>query len=332
MKNVTIIGTGAYGTVLANVLADNSHKVVMYGIDENQVMEINDNHKNPVFFQDALLNKNIKATTDLPAALEKTEILVLGVPTLAIDKVVTEIIKYAKNKMIIINVAKGLDEENLDVLSKKVIKMFANTNIMESYGALFGPSVAIEVIQRKPTCIMSCSEDIKVAKKIAEIFNNEYFRVLPTDDLIGCEIAAALKNTVAIASGIMFGFESSDNSKASLITIGHNEIKRLSLACGAKPETSSNFAALGDLILTATSRKSRNFGLGMEIAAANDAATVLNNYKTTVEGVTACKIAYKMAKKMKINLPLFELVYEILYNNSMPSATINNVFKDIILV
>ncbi|AXK51418.1 NAD(P)H-dependent glycerol-3-phosphate dehydrogenase [Spiroplasma alleghenense] len=332
MKNITIIGTGAYGTVLANVLADNDHKVVMYGIDEDQVNDINDNKKNSVFFKDLLLNKEIKATTDLSAALEKTEILVLGVPTLAIEKVISEIKKYAKKSMIIINVAKGLDENNLDVLSKKVIKLFEGTNILKAYGALFGPSVAIEVIQRKPTCIMSCSEDIKVAQEIAEVFNNEYFRVLPTTDLKGCEISAALKNTVAIASGILFGFEGSDNSKASLITIGNNEIMKLGMAYGARIETFTNFACLGDLILTATSHKSRNFSLGMEIAKANDAQKVLSNYGFTVEGVTACKIAHQMALKAKIHLPLFEIMYQILYNNSVPSATINNIFSDIILV
>ncbi|WP_338971691.1 NAD(P)H-dependent glycerol-3-phosphate dehydrogenase [Spiroplasma endosymbiont of Panorpa germanica] len=332
MKNITIIGTGAYGTVLANVLADNSHQVVMYGIDNNQVDDINLNHKNSVFFKDLLLNSNIKATSDLPAALEKTEILVLGVPTLAIEKVISEVKKYAKHQMIIINVAKGLDEENLDVLSKKVVKLFEGTNLLKSYGALFGPSVAIEVIKRKPTCIMSCSEDVQVAKQIAEVFNNEYFRVLPTSDLKGCEISAALKNTVAIASGILFGFEGSDNSKASLITIGNNEIMKLGLAYGAKIETFTNFACLGDLILTATSHKSRNFSLGLEIAKTDDAQKVLQNYGFTVEGVTACKIAHKMALKANIHLPLFEIMYQILYNNKVPSATINNIFNDIILV
>ncbi|WP_339021459.1 NAD(P)H-dependent glycerol-3-phosphate dehydrogenase [Spiroplasma endosymbiont of Atherix ibis] len=326
-ERISIIGTGAYGTVLANVLADNGHDVLMYGIEESQVDDINNNHLNSMFFKDLLINSNIKATTDFAVAMEKANIVILSVPTFALDNGIENIIKYGKHEMHIINVAKGLDEENLDVLSKKIKKKFEGTGVMKSYGAIYGPSVAIEVIMRKPTCVMSCNEDEEIAKYMANIFSNEYFIVKVSTDIIGCEIAAALKNAVAIATGILHGFSAADNAKASLITIGNAEIYSIAKHFGAKIETFMNFATLGDLILTASSIKSRNFSLGVQIAENDDAKKILTSHKHTVEGVLSCKLGYEISKKYKINTSMFEILYKILYNNYKPSGLVNDFFK-----
>ncbi|QHX36493.1 NAD(P)H-dependent glycerol-3-phosphate dehydrogenase [Spiroplasma sp. BIUS-1] len=326
-EKIAIIGTGAYGTVLANVLADNGHDVLMYGIEEAEVDDINNNHLNSKFFQDLLINTNIRATTDFAVAMEKANIVILSVPTFALNNAIENVIKYGKREMHIINVAKGLDEENLDVLSKKIKKQFEGTGVMKSYGAIYGPSVAIEVIMRKPTCVMSCNEDEKVAEYIAKIFSNEYFVVKVSTDVVGCEIAAALKNSVAIAAGILHGFAAADNAKASLITIGNAEIYNVAKYFGARIETFMNFATLGDLILTASSLKSRNFSLGVQIAQKDDAQKVLKSHKNTVEGVLSCKLAYEICKKYKINAPMFEILYKILYNNHKPSGLVNDFFQ-----
>ncbi|AKX34446.1 NAD(P)H-dependent glycerol-3-phosphate dehydrogenase [Spiroplasma litorale] len=326
-KNITIIGTGAYGTVLANVLTDNGHNVIMYGVEQNQVNDINENHINSTFFRDYLINENIKATTDFAIAIEKAEVIILSVPTFAIEKSLDNIIKYSKRKVSIINIAKGLDEEKLDLLSNKITNKLKNKDILENYGALYGPSVAVEVILRKPTCVMACSKNIDFANQIVELFSNEYFIVKPTTDVEGCEVAASLKNVIAIASGILQGYSASDNARASLITIGNAEIYQFAKHFGAKIETFMNFATLGDLILTCSSFKSRNFSLGMSIAENNSALTALKYHKKTVEGVMSSKIAHLMMEKYKINSPLFELMYKILYNNVNPSILINNFFK-----
>ncbi|AOG60214.1 NAD(P)H-dependent glycerol-3-phosphate dehydrogenase [Spiroplasma helicoides] len=325
---IAIIGTGAYGTVLANVLSDNGHDVLMFGIDEMQVKDINNNHLNTRFFHDLLINESIKATMDFSEAMENAEIVILSTPTFAIDDAIDNIIKYGKREMHIINVAKGLDAENLGLLSERIKNRLKDSGVMKSYGAIYGPSVASEVLLRKPTCIMSCNEDIEIAKYIAELFSNDYFVVRATSDVVGCEVAAALKNTVAIASGILFGFSAADNAKASLITIGHQEMFVIAKEFGAKIETFMNFATLGDLILTASSIKSRNFSLGVQIAENDDANSVLRFHKNTVEGVKTCEIAYKIIKKHKISCPLFEIMYRILYNKSKPSILINDIFKN----
>ncbi|ASP28571.1 NAD(P)H-dependent glycerol-3-phosphate dehydrogenase [Spiroplasma corruscae] len=326
-KNITIIGTGAYGTVLANVLTDNGHNVIMHGIENSQVNDINDNHINSAFFRDLIINENIKATNDFPVAIEKAEVVILSVPTFALDSALDNILKYGKRKMSIINIAKGLDEENLDLLSNKIIKKLENKNVMKNFGALYGPSVAIEVILRKPTCIMSCSKDKVFADFIANLFSNEYFIVKSTTDIAGCEVSAALKNVIAIASGILQGYSASDNARASLITIGNAEIYKFAKVFGAEMTTFMNFATLGDLILTCSSFKSRNFSLGMAIAENNSAATALKYHKKTVEGVASAKVAFKLMEKYKIDTPLFEIMYKILYNNLNPSNLINSFFK-----
>ncbi|WP_026389699.1 NAD(P)H-dependent glycerol-3-phosphate dehydrogenase [[Acholeplasma] multilocale] len=331
-KNITIIGTGAYGTALANVLSDNGHNVVMFGIEESQVNDINIKHENNTFFKGIKINERIKATTDIAAALENTEILVLGVPSFAFNKVLSDVKTYAKNEMIIVNTAKGLDEENLDLLSKVVKRELDGTGLMKYYAALYGPSVAIEVVERKPTALMMVADDIKNAAELCEVFTNEYFYVYPGDDIPGCEIGAALKNTVAIAAGIFKGFNAGDNAQASLITVGANEMYLIAKEYGAKMETFLNFAGLGDLILTASSEKSRNFRLGLAIAETGDAKVAMESFEFTVEGVASAEIAYKMCEKYKINSSLFDIIYQIIYNNSRPITLINNLFKGVKLV
>ncbi|PPE04994.1 NAD(P)H-dependent glycerol-3-phosphate dehydrogenase [Entomoplasma ellychniae] len=331
-KNITIIGTGAYGTALANVLADNDHQVVMYGIVEKQVDDINIYHKNSTFFPNTNINKNIKATTSMIEALEKTEILILGVPTSAIKYVVEDIKKFHKRPMHIINTAKGLDEVNLDILSKSIISSFENSKVMKSYSSLFGPSIASEVVDRQPTAVMIASDNIQTASYLCDVFRNEYFYTYPSDDVPGCEIFAALKNAIAIGAGILKGFEAGDNAHGSLLTIGLNEMFLFAEKFGGKIQTALNFAGMGDLILTASSIKSRNFKLGLKIVEVNDAEFALESFPLTVEGVPTVKIAYEIGKKYEIDMNFFKIIYNILYNNTKPISLLNNVFKNVKLV
>ncbi|WP_031543002.1 NAD(P)H-dependent glycerol-3-phosphate dehydrogenase [Mesoplasma photuris] len=329
---ITIIGTGAYGTALANVLADNNHDVVMYGVDKNQVNDINIKHKNTIFFNDILINNKIKATSDMPAALENTEVLIIGVPSFAIKSVIEDIKKYAKNEMVFINTTKGLDESNLDLLSKHIVSELKDSGIMKAFLGLYGPSIAIEVLERKPTALMLVGDDLEVANTYCGLFNNEYFSVYPSNDLAGSEIGAALKNTIAIAAGIFYEFGAGDNAQASLITAGLNEMINISKVYGASVNTFLNFAGLGDLILTASSQQSRNFRLGREIAKQGSAKKAMEVFKLTVEGVKSAEIAYKICEKFEINAPLFSNMYEILYNDIRPITLLNNVLKGVKLV
>lgn len=327
LKNVSIIGTGAYGTAIANVLADNDHSVTMYGIVEKEVNDINEFHINSTYFDQLPINSNIKACSDWSTALADAEVLILAVPTIAIKSVCKNINKYSKRKMLVINTAKGLDPTTCEVISKSLLE-YLNDDVYYGIGAIYGPSIAIEVVKRDPTCIMAVSDNKEVADEIAKIFNNEYFITIANDDIVAAEYAAALKNSIAIALGMYSGLFNSDNAKASLITIGLNEIKTFALANNAKNVDSfTNFACLADLVLTASSYKSRNFQLGYEIAKQDDAKKVLETYKKTVEGVLTCKTVYNVMQNKNLKLPLFEALYEILYNFKKPSVWIQSVFS-----
>ncbi|WP_342269161.1 NAD(P)H-dependent glycerol-3-phosphate dehydrogenase [Spiroplasma endosymbiont of Aspidapion aeneum] len=327
-SKVAIIGTGAYGTVLANVIAENHNQVTMYGIDRKQVEDIDKNNLNKEFFGDILINKNINATCDIKEALNDANVVIICVPTFAIEKILELLDKNIDHPVHIINTAKGLVGDNHNFLSKKIKNYFRDSKNIISYGGIYGPSLAKECIMKKPTCVMMANEKIEIANELAKLFINDHFYVQTTTDILGCEIAGALKNTIAIACGIIDGFGYGDNAHACLITIGHQEICRFAKHFGAKEETFLNFATMGDLVLTASSKGSRNFSLGNSIAFNDSAQKVLESHKVTVEGVLTCKLAVEIAKINNISMPLFELMYEILYNKHKPSLGVKKIFPN----
>ncbi|QHX36012.1 NAD(P)H-dependent glycerol-3-phosphate dehydrogenase [Spiroplasma sp. TIUS-1] len=324
-KNFTIMGTGAYGTVLANVLADNGHKVIMYGIDEKQVNDIDINNANSTFFGELQINSNIKATSNLEAALEECEYIVLGVPTMALRSTIESISKILTRKVDFINVAKGFDETTGNLLSITVSKLLEEHNILKSYTGLFGPSIAQEVIERKPTCVMICNTNMKIAEEISDIFNNEYFSAFPTTALIAAEVSAAAKNTLAIAAALYKTITDSDNATASIISKGNSDIFELAVHFGADPKDFMNYATIGDLILTTMSPKSRNYQLGKKIAESDNPKATLEAQTLTVEGVLTCKVMHDIYSKSTIKSKLFDIMYEILYNYKRPSIVMNDI-------
>jgi len=326
-KNITIIGTGAYGTVLANVLADSNHNVIMYGIEEKQVDDININHQNSTFFKDLKINNQIRATLDLQAALENPDYVIIGIPTFAISSVLEQIKRYLKTDVIIINSAKGIDEKNLDLLSKMIIGIMKENEHFKGYAALYGPSVAIEIINRKPTIVNVASHDEVIAQDVCSLFKTEYFFAKPSNDLVGSELSAALKNVIAILAGMLYEMGLGDNAHATLLTIGLNEMYVIAKEYGAKVETFLNFAAMGDLVLTASSQKSRNFSFGRKIVEHKLASKAKQEYNLTVEGALSAKSAYNICLKKDISSPLFKIAYDIIWLDKNPISLLEIIFN-----
>lgn len=327
--NFTIVGSGAYGTCLANVLSDNGYDVVIYGIDEKQIDDINIYHQNSFFFGDLKLNKNIKATTQLSAALNETDVLILAVPTLALKVVIPKICETTDRNFIVINTAKGMNEEDNNLLSNFIKNQFHKSNLMKDYAVIYGPSIASEVAKRLPTAVTLACEKKEVAEILKPYFLNEYFALEISTDVVGCELVAALKNAIAIGSGILDGLQAGDNARSSLITLGMQEIYKISKVFGGKQETFMSYAAIGDLILTATSPKSRNYRLGYDIGTNNNPKKTLSDSKNTTEGVGVIKIAYDICQKYQIQSNIFSNLYEILYNFKHPVYLANNFLNSI---
>ncbi len=324
---VTLIGSGAWSSALANVLADNGHETLIYGIVKEEVDDIQNNHKNTKFFGEVELNKSIKATLNIKEALNCTDMIVLALPSNFIKKsLIEDIAPNLNSKPIIINVAKGFDVETHDRLSN-VIRKSIDSNKIRGIVSLIGPSHAEEVVKRIFTAICSVSVDESLAIEVQQAFSNSYFRVYHHADEIGAEYAVATKNVIAIATGIMMGIGMGDNTRAAIMTRGLAEMVRFGKAMGANERTYLGLTGLGDLIVTCSSYHSRNFTAGLEIGKANSAQAFLENNTRTVEGINSCKILHEESQKIGIEMPITSAVYSVIYEGKKPTDAINELMS-----
>lgn len=320
--NVTIFGTGTWGTALAQVLSDNGHTPLLYGIEQSQVDDINLNHRNTFFFGDeVVLHRSVQATTDLDHAMAHSNIYLLSVPSFAMRGLLDQISQKLNKKVLFINTAKGFDIEKEERLSD-LIREEIQPSFLRGVVSLIGPSHAEEVVIRLLTVVTATSQEFDNAVLIQELFSNEYFRVYTQTDEIGAELGVAYKNAIAIASGVLAGLGYGDNARAALITRGLAEMVRFGLHYGAKLETYLGLTGLGDLIVTCNSVHSRNFQAGFEIGKANDAKIFLETNKKTVEGVRTAKIIHQLSLKNGLELPIVNGIYKVLYENALPSEIV----------
>lgn len=321
MKTV-VVGSGSWGTALAQVLADNEQNVMVYGIDEKEVSDINCNHRNSKYFEDVPINPAVRATTDINC-VKDADIVLLAVPTIAIDPICQQINPLLTKKTIIINVSKGFHPTTNERMSE-VIRRCIDEDKLSSVVSLIGPSHAEEVIIRLLTTIDAVSLNEKDAETVQYLFSNNYLRIYTGDDEVGSELGVAIKNVMAIASGIIAGLGYQDNTRAALITRGLQEMIRYGTYFGGKAETYIGLTGVGDLIVTCTSVHSRNFEAGYQIGKENSVANFFANNKKTVEGVRTAKIVHNVAAKHNISMPICEEVYQILFEGKEPKTCANN--------
>ncbi len=322
MKNITIIGTGAYGTALANVLSENGHNIKMIGVEKNQVDDINLNHRNTAFFPTHKINPKIRAYTDWVIGMENCEIIVICVPSQYLVSICENINKYCKNKVGIVNATKGFDVKTGDLPNVILNEKIFSKNIA-FLGGIYGPSIASEVLDKKNIHIAAAGINLYAAKQIKKIFNNSYFKVFESTDINVIEYSCILKNPLAIMSGMVYAVFGSMSTTASLIAIGINEIKKIIMIATKKSfkDINMNIPSLADIILTTTSEKSRNFQLGFKIGKANNASKVLRESNAnTVEGLVTCKIIYELIGTNNDDLLVINSLYDIIYNNKKPST------------
>ena len=315
MTKITVFGTGSFGTALANVLAENGHSVLMWGKNENTVDEINQSHQNKRYLKDVTLIETIKATNQLEQAVNFSDIFLIALPTKAIRDVVTEINQHIKTKKTFIHVAKGIENETFKRVSE-MIEDSVSKNHKNGVGVLSGPSHAEEVVIKQPTTVAASSKDEHISKLIQDLFMNDYLRVYTNNDLIGVELGGALKNIIAVASGIVAGMGYGDNAKAALMTRGLAEISRLGEKLGADPMTFLGLGGIGDLIVTCTSTHSRNYTLGYKLGKGKTTEEALNEMNMVVEGIYTTNSVYHLAKAQNIDMPITNAC--LLYTSPSP--------------
>ena len=314
MTKITVFGTGSFGTALANVLAENGHSVLMWGKNENTVDEINQSHQNKRYLKDVTLIETIKATNQLEQAVNFSDIFLIALPTKAIRDVVTEINQHIKTKKTFIHVAKGIENETFKRVSE-MIEDSVSKNHKNGVGVLSGPSHAEEVVIKQPTTVAASSKDEHISILIQDLFMNDYLRVYTNNDLIGVELGGALKNIIAVASGIVAGMGYGDNAKAALMTRGLAEISRLGEKLGADPMTFLGLGGIGDLIVTCTSTHSRNYTLGYKLGKGKTTEEALNEMNMVVEGIYTTNSVYHLAKAQNIDMPITNALYKVLFED-----------------
>jgi glycerol-3-phosphate dehydrogenase (NAD(P)+) len=306
---IGVLGAGAWGTTIA-LLLSKKNNVLLWANEKKVSQEINLKHKNDTFLKGIKLNKNIKATNHVND-FTKIDFLFVVVPTQYISTTLKKLKGTLNKHCMIVNASKGIEISSLSLISEIINNHFPKNPI----SILSGPNFAKEIASGMPTASLIASKSISDSKKISKLISSSHFRPYLSNDIVGAQICGAMKNIYAIGCGIIAGKKFGDNAVASIISRSFAEISLVCKKLGGKPETLMGLSGLGDLFLTCSSEKSRNFSLGLKIASGKETSTLLKSKKTVAEGAHTVKAIYKLSKKLKIDLPINNEIYKILYLN-----------------
>lgn len=314
MKKVVIIGAGSWGTALGLVLARKGYDITLWEFNKERAEEIQNNRENKRYLPGIKFPDNLNVTYEKEGLLEGIKYVVFSVPSQVLRGVIRGFSNNLTEDMLLVNTAKGIEVSTgmrLSEVMKDEIKGKFHKNIV----VLSGPTHAEEVAVGIPTTIVAAGEKEKAAE-IQELFNSKVFRVYLSEDVVGVELGAAVKNCLAIGAGIADGMGFGDNTKAALITRGIAEMIRYGKACGAKEITFSGLSGIGDLIVTCASKHSRNRHVGECLGKGQDIQTILNEMTMVAEGVPTVKAVYEQIQKLNISMPILEATYNIIYKNA----------------
>ena len=322
-KIVTFLGCGSWGAALGTILADKGIFVRYWHRNQSAINEMEISRKH-YLLDDINFNKNVSFFSDIDVAVNKAHYIVFAVPSQNFREVMIKAKKHIEPTAIMINVAKGIENESLKIMSEIMIEIYGN---ISNYVTLSGPSHAEEVVSGMPTAVVVASDNINVSKSVQALFSTDKFRVYTNDDLIGVEISGSAKNVIAIAAGFCDGFGYGDNTKSALITRGIKEIGILGLNFGAKIETFYGLAGIGDLIVTCGSTHSRNRKFGERIGKGMSLDSAVFNSHMVVEGVKSSYSIKHLSEKYKIEMPICNSVYRVLYENFDPVKEVNSLMN-----
>jgi glycerol-3-phosphate dehydrogenase (NAD(P)+) len=318
-----VVGAGAWGTALADLLARNGHEVALWALEPEVVASINTTHENTRFLEGARLHERVVACSDLAGACAGAALVLFATPSHVLRQIARMAAPAVGRTATIVVATKGVERETLAVMSDVLAEQFPALPVV----ALSGPSFAAEVVERQPTAIVAASTDASAAEMVQRALSGDEFRVYTHDDVIGVELGGALKNVIAVATGIAEGLGMGYNARAALITRGLAEMTRLGVRMGASPLTFAGLAGIGDLVLTCTGALSRNRSLGVEIARGTSLDEALAQRHTVAEGVMTTHSARALAAREGIEMPIVSAVYRILFEQQPPRAAIGELMR-----
>ena len=305
---ITVLGSGAWGTALSLVLLENGHQVTLWSYTREESQTLRDNHENPML-KGVPLPESLEFTTDL-AAVKGCRLVVLATPSFAVRATAARMKEFLDPGAILVSVSKGIEKDTSLRLSQVIEEEIGDKCPVV---VLSGPSHAEEVGRRIPTGVVAAASDRAVAEQVQDLFMNHRFRVYTSDDRVGTELCAALKNIIALCAGCCDGMGCGDNTKALLMTRGLAEMARLGVALGGRKETFTGLAGVGDLIVTCTSMHSRNRRCGILIGQGKGIQEAIQEVGAVVEGYYAAASARVLAQKTGVDMPIAQAAYEVLY-------------------
>ncbi|AGB41528.1 glycerol-3-phosphate dehydrogenase [Halobacteroides halobius DSM 5150] len=322
MKNkIAVIGGGSWGTALALQLHRNGYQVLIQDVSQEKVTEINQEQRNS-FLPNIKLPSDLKATTDLKEAVKNAKLVVVVVPSHVMRTVAKGLKGLLNEDTIIVSATKGLEEgTNLRMTQVLKAELF---DFEDRILALSGPTHAEEVVLDHPSTVVVAHRNKNLAQRVQDVFMSDKFRVYTNPDIVGVELGATVKNSIAIAAGIADGLGYGDNAISALVTRGITEIKRLGVEMGAKAMTFAGLTGLGDLVVTCTSQHSRNRRLGHKIGSGYTLEEALDEMQMIAEGVKTTKAVYSLAQELGVEMPIVNQVYQILFAGKEPKEAVND--------
>lgn len=306
-----VMGAGAWGTALANLLAENGHDTTIWCLEPDVAESITHSTSNPRFLPEALLAPTLRATTDKATAVRGAALVVFAAPSHVLREVVAHARAWIEPDAVLVVATKGIERHSSALMTDVVSQELPGHAVV----ALSGPSFAAEVAAKHPTAVVVASTSVEAATRVQQALRTSYFRVYSSDDVTGVELGGALKNVMAVAAGMSDGLGLGFNTRAALITRGLAEMSRLGVSMGAHAQTFAGLAGMGDLVLTCTGSLSRNRQVGLEIGRGATLPEVLSGRETVAEGVITTESAKELADVRGVEMPIVQAVHRVLFEH-----------------
>ena len=325
MTQVTVLGTGAWGTTLAQVLCDAGHEVLMWGRNAEVVSEINSSRSNHKFLPGIYLPENLRATTDVDAAFQFGEALVLAVPAQSLRENLRAWKPIFPANLPIISTLKGIEAETMSRMTEVIVEELGTEESL--IGLITGPNLAGELSLREPAGAVAASPSAELQELMIDLFTTPYFRIYPSDDLVGCELAGAAKSVVALAVGMTIGMNLGENTQAMIITRGLSEVARFGASYGANPLTFLGLAGMGDIVASCGSALSRNRQFGEAYGRTGTMEAARIEVAKTVEGVASAPAIRELAHRVGVEVPIIEVMADAVTGSITPAQAMERLMS-----
>ena len=325
-SRLAVIGAGAWGTTLANLLAGKGHPVNLWVYEPDLAARMERDRENDLYLPGVALHANIHPTSDLEAVAQDAGVFVSVPPSHTVRAVWSRLAPFLPNHALIISATKGIDAESLRTMSGVLQNVIPSDKHVD-IAALSGPTFAREVSQQIPSAVVVAAASLEVAEEAQALFNTPLFRVYTNADVLGVELGGALKNVMALAAGVCDGLQFGYNARAALITRGLAEIAQLGVAMGARAQTFAGLSGMGDLVLTCTGDLSRNHTVGVQLGQGKSLDDILQNMRAVAEGVATAGSAVALGRQYQVEMPISERIYALLNGKVTPHDAVTELMN-----